>query len=238
MIYSQQARAGFAVFLAAVLACGGVAAHRAVPLRAATPLSAAGTADDFFAAAALQPSDLPGSLQPTEQGDLTAGQIAAQGGEGVADLLDSSGFQQGYQQGFEAANRGAVLAGATAGVGDLLTVFSSADGASAWKAYEQQNAAGVGQQAAASAGVSLTLTDTTPIDLPALGDESSAEELSGTATVAGLPLPVVVDIAFVRRGVVQYTVVAAGVASQQDLLQQIATTLDAKVAAALPLLAS
>ncbi len=232
------ARTGFVLLLAGTLALGGRMVSHPAPARAVALAAAPATADDFFAAAALQQSDVPDSLQLAEQGGLSADAIAAEGTAGVADLLTSSGFQQGYQQGFEAANRGAVLAGGPAGVGDVLTVFDSPDGASAWNAFEQQDAASVGQQAAASSGVSLTLSDAMPLDFPAFGDESSAVELSGTATVAGLPVSVVVDIAFVRRGVVQYTVVAAALSPQQDLLQQITTTLDGKVSAALPLLGS
>lgn len=218
---------GAGLLLGVTLLLGAAAAHGTATGAAAAPGSAAGTVDH---------ARLPASLQLAEQGDLSPDMIAAQGGAGIADLLSSSGFEQGYQQGFAAADRGAVLNGGPAGVGDLITVFSSADGASAWNAFEQQNAANVGQQAAATSGVSISLNDTTSLDLPAFGDESSALELSGTATIAGLPVPVVVDIAFVRRGVVQYTVVAAALSSQADLLQQVTATLDAKVAAALPLL--
>ncbi|HEY7294240.1 MAG TPA: hypothetical protein VH916_04320 [Dehalococcoidia bacterium] len=231
-------RLAFLLLVVATLALGGLTTARFQPAQAAARVAAPATIDDFFAAAALQQADVPDSLQLAEQGNLSADMIAAQGGAGVADLLASSGFQQAYQQGFEAANRAAVLTGGPAGVGDVIAVFDSADGASAWNAFEQQNAANVAQQAAASSGVSLTLSGTTPIDFPALGDESSAMELAGTATVSGLQLPVVVDVAFVRRGVVQYTVVAAALTSQQDLLQQITTTLDGKVSAALPLLDS
>ncbi|SRR5579883_1733064 len=219
-VYGQSAGA------TAFVAAHGTRAHAAAPA----------SIDDFFAAAALQQADVPDGLQPAEQGDLSPDMIAAQGVPGIADMLSSSGFLQGYQQGFAAADRGAVLNGGPAGVGDLIIVFSSADGASAWNAFEQQNATNVGQQAANTTGVNISLNGSTPLDLPALGDESSAVELSGSATVAGLPVPVVVDIAFVRRGAVQYTVVAAALTSQADLLQQVATTLDAKVAAALPLL--
>jgi hypothetical protein len=245
MMVSIRARqAGAGLLLALTLVLGGSALQRSVaptalavaPSGSAARVAAPATIDDFFAAAALQQADVPDSLQPVEQGDLSPDMIAAQGIPGIADMLTSSGFLQGYQQGFAAADRGAVLNGGPAGVGDLITVFSSADGASAWNAFEQENAANVGQMAANSTGVSISLNGSTPLDLPAYGDESSAVELSGTATVAGLPVPVVVDIAFVRRGVVQYTIVAAAITSQADLLQQLTATLDAKVADALPLL--
>lgn len=239
MISMRARQAGVGLLLAVTLVLGGNAAGSAVAgsgAGAVGHVAAPATIDDFFAAAALQAGDLPGSLQPAQQGDLSPDMIAAQGVPGISDMLASSGFLQGYQQGFASANRGAVLAGGPAGVGDLITVFSSSDGASAWNAFEQQNAMNVGQQAANATGVSLTLSGSMLLDLPAFGDESSAIELSGSATVAGLPVPVVVDIAFVRRGAVQYTVVAAALSSQADLLQQVTATLDANVAAALPLL--
>src|SRR5581483_10715225 len=149
MMFSIRARrAGAGLLLACTLALGGGAIQRSAahaartgtPAGAAAHVAAPATIDDFFAAAALQQADVPDSLQPAEQGDLSPEMIAAQGVPGIADLLTSSGFLQGYQQGFEAANRGAVLNGGPAGVGDLITVFSSADGASAWNAFEQQNA--------------------------------------------------------------------------------------------------
>jgi hypothetical protein len=193
------------------------------------------TTDDFFAAAQLQPGDLPASLTPATQGGLSADDIAARGAPEVADLLASDGFIAAYQQSFVASSQLTVLTGGPAGAGAVITVFSLADGASTWNAYEANNAAGVGQQAAASSGVSLTISSSVPLALPAFGDESSAVELAGTATLGGQTLPITVDVAFVRRGAVQYTVVAAGLASQQSLVQQLTTVLDANIAAALPL---
>src|SRR5579885_2573708 len=122
--------AGAAVLLALSCVFGGSALHGQISSAAAVMtadgtrahVAAPATIDDFFAAAALQQADLPGGLQPVEQGDLSPDMIAAQGVPGIADMLSSSGFLQGYQQGFEAVDRGAVLAGGPAGVGDLITV--------------------------------------------------------------------------------------------------------------------
>ncbi len=65
---------------------------------------------------------------------LIGGGTTAEGGGGTA----------------ETGGGAALLSGAPAGIGDVVSVFGDAGGASAWNAYESQNAVAVGQQAAAA----------------------------------------------------------------------------------------
>lgn len=215
-----------------------VSAGRALPVGTHTLSRAvvAASTDDFFQAAALQDSDLPTGLHQAEQSNLSQDDVAALGGSNLAQMLSDAGFIAAYDQAFRADNAVGVLLGAPAGAGDVVSIFSSPDGAESWRTLQAQNAAAVAQQIAQAAGTSITVTGSTALDLPATGDSSSAMELTASGSLGGQSVDVVVDAAFVRRGVVQYTVVVAGLSSQQSALSSMVQALDGRVAAALPLL--
>ena len=82
----------------------------------------------------------------------------------------------------------------------MTVVFSDIDGASAWNQFEQDNVSVVGSGAASAQGVDVNITDTTPWDLAGLGEESSAVELHGDATVAGFTTDVYIEVGMIRRG--------------------------------------
>src|SRR5579864_7741351 len=87
--------------------------------------AAPATIDDFFAAAALQPSDLPAGLTPVTNGALSPDQLIAQGGPGAGAELAGLSLLGVYGQAERATSPVALLSGRPAGVGDLITVFAT-----------------------------------------------------------------------------------------------------------------
>jgi hypothetical protein len=232
-VFSSRAlRAGVLLIATCALAFAAGAAAPAHNARAQT-----GT-DGFLAAVTLSSSDVPSPLLPGQRGAITADQVAAQSSDpAVASVLAAAGFQTGYVQAFQNPSRVSLLTGAPLGAASVVGVFSSADGADAWQSYEVQNAATDAGQIATAAGVPFTMTDATPLTIAGLGDQSAAVEVTGTTQYAGLSVPVVIDIAFIQRGSVQYTLIVAGLNRQQQALESLAATLDARVTSAMPLLA-
>lgn len=78
-----------------------------------------------------------------------------------------------------------------------------------------------------------TASGAVKIQIPALGDESGAAEVQATTVVQGFAATVYLDIAFVRRDLIQYTVIVAGLQSQQGALVSSARALDARISSAL-----
>ncbi len=216
-------------------------AHAAAPAGAGSvqrTVAVSGAAEDFLAAAALRSLDLPGGLSEVANSYLSLNDAAALGGGDVAQSLSDNGFVAGYDQGFRSDNLLSILSGAPAAAGTVITLFSSSSGASSWNSIEAQSAVPVAEQIATASGAAVSIDSSIALTLPALGDESSGVELQGTGTISGQSVAIYVDIAFIRRGPAQYTVLAAGLQSQQRALVSMATALDSRVAAALPLVAA
>jgi hypothetical protein len=232
-----------AVGAAAVMAGAVFGAQAAPPVHAAPAggvhvqraFAVQGAAEDFLAAAALRPSDLPGGLGEAEHDYLTIDDAATLGGGDVRQALADNGFVAAYDQGFRTDNLISILSGGPAAAGIVITLFGSPAGASAWNSIEAQSAVPVAQQIAGAAGTTISIDSSAAIGIPALGDESSAIELQGSGTISGQSVFIVVDVAFIRRGPAQFTVVVAGLQSQQRALGTLAQALDNRVAAALPL---
>jgi hypothetical protein len=200
--------------------------------------AAPATIDDFFAAAALQPSDFPAGMTPVANGPISLDRLAAESGAGAADELSGLGFLGAYAQAERTTSPVALLSGAPAGIGDVITVFSSSDDAATWFGDQTQVVDGVGAQIASQQGAAFTVTGIAPLALALPGDQSAAYDLQGTASVAGIAVAVHVDIALLQVGPTVETVVVAATQDQSGVLQSVAQTLAANVQAALPLLGS
>ncbi len=159
--------------------------------------------------------------------------VATLGGDDDAQQLSDLGFVAAYNQSFRLADPTQALSGGPARIGVLTILFDDPASASDWNNEEVQNPSTVAKIFAAADGSSVTVIDALAIRLPALGDESSAAEVRVTALVQGFTATVYLDIAFIRRESVQFTVVVAGLQSQQSALASTARTLDGRIAAAL-----